>query len=481
MNVPIACNPDSGGGRMCRLLPPRVGLTLIEILMTIFVLAIGLLGVAALLPVGTFQMRQGQIAQQSAEVGSRALDTIEASGINHPGRWLAYSSNDSEYFPFDAVVDIDPASNNAEYVRIACPVDTAGTISVATPDADGNGKADLGLTEQEDFYSNCLVEFVRCQWPRASGGTEDVWGKQWRILDGTVNPGGTTTFSNLMFLGTNPPPSSQANDVFVIKRYEPFAIDPLYVADPAHSADPAPAFVPNMPGFMPRLTLSTGLGSPMNLSAAEAVFESTDELQFTPGREGDSESSSEDESKLPEQLAWQSSGSAAKRQSQGEYSWLATFVPVESSTFEDGRTYTVSVAVFYKRPLQLPSSASERTLTLAPDSGSTFTISGTTFENQDPTESPTTFDPDDGDESHIKSGLWGLVTYYDGTVPRARWYRLGSVGKPDNNAGGDVKARLIGPDFPTGATSPQITFYEGLVAVFERTMRVPELPIGEAQ
>ncbi len=86
----------------------------------------------------------------------------------------------------------------------------------------------------------------------------------------------------------------------------------------------------------------------------------------------------------------------------------------------------------------------------------------------------------DVDEKHIKSGLWGLVTYTDtGGTERARWYRLGSVGKPDATSG-DVKARLIGPDFPTGAGSQQITFYEGLVAVFERTMRVPELPIGEA-
>ena len=491
MNVPIACNPDSGGA-VCRLLPPprllppRGGLTLIEILMTIFVLAIGLLGVAALLPVGTFQMRQGQIAQQSAEVGSRALDTIEASGINHPGRWLTYlfqgpPVNAYLPFPFDAVVDIDPASDRAEYVRIACPV------SAYDP---ANRKLTMPASTVAQFSSvdtdlaGCLVEFVR--------GQSKLLTQQGNIA--TSSPPDITL--NLPGFTLNP----VLNDIFVIKRYAPFAIDPLYVADPAHSVDPdgapinpAPAFVPNidpgLPGIMPRLTLSNGLGSPMNLSAAEAVFESTDELQFTPGREGDSASSSEDESKLPEQLAWQSSGggAAAKRQFQGEYSWLATFVPVEAAgNYRDGRTYTVSVAVFYKRPLQLPSSASERTLTLAHDGGSTFSISGTTFEDTfEDNDGDGTFDQEAGDESYIKSGLWGLVTYTDtGGTDRARWYRLGSVGKPADTTDNPVKARLIGPDFPTGAESPleppQITFYEGLVAVFERTMRVPELPVGEA-
>jgi len=541
MNVPIACNLDSGGA-VCRLLPPRGvlpprgGLTLIEILMTIFVLAIGLLGVAALLPVGTFQMRQGQIAQQSAEVGSRALDTIEASEINHPGRWARLGA-----FPnFDAV-DI---SNPDHPVRIACPVTSASVTLPPDPypppppdPPDPPDPATLMVNTASppaapDNFQNSLIGFARCQKPT-------VWGTQWRITDGifTANylgelPSYATALEEDVVEDSLTP---DLDDVFVIKRYEPFAIDPLYVA--AQGA--APVFAPNVE----RLTLfGVGTSSTMGLAAAEAVFESTDELQFTPGREGDSASSSEDESKLPEQLAWQSSGSAAKRQSQGEYSWLATFVPVEpagptsfphppplpgsgdpnipnipfeSNNYQDCRTYTVSVAVFYKRPLQLLSTVSERTLTLAHNSGSTFTISGTTFENQDSTESPTTFDPDDGDESYIKSGQWGLVTVVarDAStgrewVERARWYRLGSVGKPDATSG-DVKARLIGPDWtfendtltndppqkketweapPDGLDDNnegitytyQITFYEGLVAVFERTMRVPELPIGEA-
>ena len=41
-------------------------------------------------------------------------------------------------------------------------------------------------------------------------------------------------------------------------------------------------------------------------------------------------------------------------------------------------------------------------------------------------------------------------------------------------------ARLIGPDLPAGTTGAEITFFEGLVAVFERTMQVPELPLGDA-
>ena len=62
----------------------HAGLTLIEILMTIFVLAIGLLGVAALMPVGSYQMQRGQIAQRVSEIGPAALDLIEAGNMHSP-------------------------------------------------------------------------------------------------------------------------------------------------------------------------------------------------------------------------------------------------------------------------------------------------------------------------------------------------------------------------------------------------------------
>ena len=79
-----------------------------------------------------------------------------------------------------------------------------------------------------------------------------------------------------------------------------------------------------------------------------------------------------------------------------------------------------------------------------------------------------------GDQMRIKRRQWGLVTFLDGNERRARWYRLGAVGRPDEN--GQLKVRLIGPDLP--AVTAKITFFEGLEGVFTRTMSVTELPVG---
>ena len=105
--------------------------------------------------------------------------------------------------------------------------------------------------------------------------------------------------------------------------------------------------------------------------------------------------------------------------------WPRSCRSSRAADYRDGRTYTVSVAVFYKRPLGLAVSATpdpetdpQWTYEIAiPSSIATATISGTA--KSDTTLPPTFLDVDSddkydqeaGDESHIKSGQWGLVTY----------------------------------------------------------------------
>ena len=63
----------------------------------------------------------------------------------------------------------------------------------------------------------------------------------------------------------------------------------------------------------------------------------------------------DEETGLPSGRAvWQDGGnSILKAKSEGNYSWLATFSPGETATGSDPKQWTVSVAVFYKRPLGL--------------------------------------------------------------------------------------------------------------------------------
>jgi hypothetical protein len=65
---------------------PR-GVTLIEVLMSIGVVLIGLLGVAALFPIAGHQAREGARNDRVANIGKRAFREIKVRGVLDPDRW----------------------------------------------------------------------------------------------------------------------------------------------------------------------------------------------------------------------------------------------------------------------------------------------------------------------------------------------------------------------------------------------------------
>jgi len=431
----------------------KAGLTLIEILMTIFVLAVGLLGVASLMPVGSYQLQRGQIAQRVSEIGPEALDLIEATEINNPKRWLFMDGT-----TFDAIDPDDPTNpdDREDAVRIACKITTAPTATsfptsaTGLPDRSGGG---------------FVIDFARVQ-------DHTLYGEQWRAEDnnGTV-----------AFLGTGTAPVPQLDDVYVVRRCEPFAIDPLYL-----SRFGAANFVSAAYGTanMPRLTIDMVLSQDENgnyLSLPNAQAESAAQAFFQPSDDLVVDDTDDDD--LPDnRQAWVDSTNGAIMQplSEGNYSWLATFAPGETTTGSDPHEWTVSVAVFYKRPINLGASGQWTVplsvATAGANGYTTATLDGSAdtnllYENNDNVAG---YSRETGDQMRIKRRQWGLVTFLDGDERRARWYRLGAVGRPDGS--NQLKVRLIGPDLPTGAA--KITFFEGLEGVFTRTMSVTELPAG---
>lgn len=73
--------------RISRRLPR--GVSLLEILVAIFILSVGLLGVAALIPVGNSEVVKTQIAHRSAETGLRAFREMKLRGYLNPQNWLS--------------------------------------------------------------------------------------------------------------------------------------------------------------------------------------------------------------------------------------------------------------------------------------------------------------------------------------------------------------------------------------------------------
>ena len=72
---------------------PRHGLSLIEALISIFIVSIGLLGVVALFTIGHHDALSGAVADHAALVGREKLRDFRVRGMDDPGNWLYYDNS----------------------------------------------------------------------------------------------------------------------------------------------------------------------------------------------------------------------------------------------------------------------------------------------------------------------------------------------------------------------------------------------------
>ncbi|NQT41016.1 MAG: prepilin-type N-terminal cleavage/methylation domain-containing protein, partial [Planctomycetes bacterium] len=76
----------------------RQGMSLLEVLISIFVLSFGLMGVAALLPLGTFQVVEAGKADQAASCARAAFREVKARRMLDPDQWVAANGNPAPYW-----------------------------------------------------------------------------------------------------------------------------------------------------------------------------------------------------------------------------------------------------------------------------------------------------------------------------------------------------------------------------------------------
>ena len=83
---------------------PRHGVTLTEVLISIGILAVGLLGAAAMFPVGSYFMQKGEVADRGAAIAQAAFADLVARGDLNPENWRAWNQTDQVYQPMGQVM-----------------------------------------------------------------------------------------------------------------------------------------------------------------------------------------------------------------------------------------------------------------------------------------------------------------------------------------------------------------------------------------
>lgn len=84
------------------------GISLMEVLISIGIMAIGMVSIASLLPVGGRQVQRATTEERKAELGLNVVQEFKVKGFSDPTNWLGYSSGWTQYTPPVAPTWPDP-------------------------------------------------------------------------------------------------------------------------------------------------------------------------------------------------------------------------------------------------------------------------------------------------------------------------------------------------------------------------------------
>jgi len=363
----------------------RSGITLLEVLISIFVLAFGLLGVAALIPVGRFAIVEVGKADRSAVCGRAGLHEIKI-----------------RQFP-----DVND-----------------GTLRPMT----------------------------------------DI--RTWRDHSGTEVLSSADTAAQRL-----------------AKRRLAYAIDPLFVAQNSNACEYFPYIVTNASpavirsAAMRRVTFSQydtfGKLQQIEQPLAERIFMLQDQVLFDVP---------DDRDQRPRELRLLHTGVVEPRpfllgddsdglgndlltEVRGDYTWLATVVPVLSNGNPTG-TYTVSIVVFYKRDFThdaLAIKPSERFVDAELLGGGDVKLKVS--------NGPSVPNPKDPPQLDVRRNEWLLLSSDIPAGGTFRWYRVVAIDDEaeEESSGNWVRyATLAGPDWP--ANEAYATLIDGVVGVYTTTI-----------
>ncbi len=323
----------------------RRGISLTEVLIAMGILTVGLLGVAAVFPVGGWYMQRAEIADRGSAIGQSVMSDLMARGMLNPRSWYVMT----------------PWSNFQPPANVIFPSD--GKFSPIAGPRQGSFSRPFGLALTEALtQSDAATDHT-------------LIGRQFGSAF-VIDPLGISTMA---LSGTGPPPPQSS-------VHGPAALFPAtaYYAFGNYANYGGWANSPWAPWVGGNKTASLGFQWPvrrvtfrqpssgwqLDPTMAEHYFRGNDDLVVDLPARND----------RPAMQDWDkatdNSGNTfpLARQWTGDYSWIVTVVPTTNAARDgmasnpEGFSYDVSVVVFYKRPL--PDSADNVYPTLGSKSSS---------------------------------------------------------------------------------------------------------------
>ena len=426
----------------------RSGISLLEVLISIFVLAIGLLSVATLIPAGQLQVLKGVIEDRKVAVSQGAFAESRARGVFRP------VSSQTQVSMWMRSYDNPPLSNvlGAGQALLIDPMGIAGATTAAQREALDNFP--YALETSPEYPYDYDYQFV--------GGISDRW-----------------------FFNPQPPGPRQ---------------------------DELPLFGPVMKRVTLRANQSSSAGRMTRLLAAEQFANRDDISFIVPDDPDRSPNQADDPgttviegwqplsgfSRSP------ATGPAMRRTADPHYSWMHTVVPlgdgdflVSTITFRD-RDFTVNTLSTIADPSER---LNERLVQFRWIGGwNSFAGGEARLTSFATTPAGVAVD------LNVKRGDWIMVRGFDGLAdplrpitPMYRWYQIQSIGEIDNinipngptqdpdavndTAANDRWVSLAGPDsrwrpvpkYPTPASPMQqmtATLMPNIISVTERVIRI---------
>ena len=452
----------------------RRAVSLLEVLFSLGVIAIGLLGVMALLPLGLFQMGKGNIADRSSRVGLNAVEEFEILGMRRPDAWIH--------------ADGTPVQSPNKPATVAPPHLPVG-------------------------YSFCID-------PRFTARSENQTSAGQPVVSG-----GAPYFDARFFPYYSwPIPASSSG------QPSPPAAPPTYLFNDTYGTRVIPFTQNGAHPRMIRLSLRQAAGQPLNigpaapgstpydlgarlgLSHANMIFVSNDDLAFV---------IPQDEALLPNQVfpwkvgadgSWgvagaddNGDGSIDEQDEQGWFgsddipvirdydgatSWMATLVPRADAGGFITETYLLSIVVFQDRPLPVMFVDEDASggYTAGEESDNERVVDVASFEGGGFSGGDLTLSGTNAAQLDFSAGDWIMLGGSAGVggseAPAFRWYRVVATDSEPEAVGTTFQrvVTLQGADWQrpewhlassaAGFRPTQATIVSGVVAVYEKIIRL---------